>query len=237
MCSASTIPGGSMGLGVIINNLLPALLGDRDTHNGLGPLQLGGIDPKVLIGGIPAIPAIASMAQTDVMGIIPHITGFPIPMQGSQNVFIGSGSMGAGIGMMQQLLGGGFGGLQIGELVSMAGQVVGMVQNFTSIGGGAAVAQITNMPNQGTPVPQPGSILVGQTTGYNFLLQNYVDSRTYSGANSYPSIDTVSSNALVTDSVNGDYIVIEDYHTYTYTNPNTSEVVPTMNLTASVITT
>ena len=94
--------------------------------------------------------------------------------------------------------------------------------NFTQIGGGAAVAQLSNL--QGAPL-NPGSTVVGQTSGYSFLFSNYFDSRAAIGdtANSYPDIATVS-NALVSDT--GDYIVIDDYVTF----------YPSMNLTASVIT-
>lgn len=217
MCGALT-QGLGLNTNVLVNNMLAAVQGDVDSHNMLGALQP--IMTKVLINGIPAVPAISSMAQTDILGIIPHVTGLPIPVTGSQNVMIGQGSMGAGLGMMQNLGFGNFGGLQIGELVSMGGQVVGMVQNFTGIGGGAAVAQISNL--QGAPLTS-GSTVTGQTSGYSFTFANYFDSRVASSALSYPSIDTVS-NALVSDT--GEYIVIQDYYNY-----------PNMNLTSSVITT
>lgn len=224
MCGASTIPGGAAGSMVKINNLIPAVVGDVDTHNGLGAL-INMIPHNVKIGGIDAIPSIVSMASPDVLGIIPHPQGLPIPMQGSPNVFIGQGNGAAGLGMMQPILGAfgqvvGFNPLQIGELVSVAGQAIGMVQNFTQIGGGAAVAQLGSL--QGTPISS-GTTVTGQTSGYTFTFSNYFDSRALTGEYSYPSVNTIS-NALVTDS--GDYIVIEDYVTF----------YPTMNLTASVIT-
>lgn len=226
-CAAQTVPGGAAGSGVTINNLVPAVVGDMDTHNMLGQL-INVLPHNVKIGGIDAIPSIVSMASPDVQGIVPHPQGLPIPIQGSPNVFIGSGTGSAGIGMMQQLGLGSFGALSIGELVSVAGQVIGMVQNFTQLGGGAAIAQMNNL--QGSPI-SPGTTVTGQTSGYKFTFANYFDSRvfnnvpggaSYGAANAYANVATVS-NALVTDS--GDYIVIQDYFTYG------------MNLTASVITT
>ncbi len=219
MCGAATIPGGSAGMNVLINNILPALVGDVDNHNGLGAIQQM-LDTKVLIGGIPAVPAIASLAQTDVMGLIPHITGLPIPIQGSPNVKIGQGNMAAAIGMMQNLGLGNFGALNIGELVSIGQQVVGEVMNFTQLGGGSAIAQIGNL--QGPPMG-PGVTVTGQTSGYSFTFSNYIDSRVTSGQVSYASVDTVS-NTLTQE--NGEYIVIDDYY----------NLFPTQNLTASVVT-
>ena len=110
--------------------------------------------------------------------------------------------------------------MSIGELVSVAGTVIGTVQNFTGIGGGAAVAQLGNL--QGSPIG-PGTTVVGQTSGRSFTFSNYFDTRVMTGDYAYPSIDTVS-NALVQP--DGQYITIDDYHTFN----------PTLNLTASVIT-
>ena len=227
LCGAVTTAQLAQGSNVKINNKVPAVVGDPDNHNTLG--QLINILPhNVKIGGITAIPSIVSMASPDVLGLVPHPQGLPIPIQGSPNVFIGSGTGAAGIGMMQQLGLGSFGALSIGELVSVGSQVIGMVQNFTQLGGGAAVAQLSNM--QGSPI-SPGTTVTGQTSGYKFTFANYFDSRTYDNvpggasynvANAYANTATVS-NALVTDS--GDYIVIQDYYDYG------------MNLTASVITT
>jgi hypothetical protein len=236
MCGAITIPGLGAGTNVFINNLIPALEGDKDNHMNLGAL-INMLSHNVNIGPsmIPAIPSLISMASPDVVGLMTHPGGLPIPAQGSPNVFIGQGAGGAGIGLMQRLLGGGFGSLSIGELVSVAGQVVGTVQNFTSIGGGAGVAQLSNLQGslQSNQFIGPGTTITGQTSGYNFTFQNYFDSRAltnvvdspyYTSANSYPSVETVS-NALVTDS--GEYIVIQDYYDF----PGLS------NLTVSVITT
>lgn len=203
-----------------VNNILASVEGDIDTHSGLGPL-LSQSGANFFINNKRAIASIVDGSGADILGLVSHITNLPIPMQGSPNFFIGQGSAGAGLGMMQQLGLGSFGGLSIGELVSVGGQIVGQISNFTSIGGGAAVVQLSNM--QGTPIT-PGTTIVGQTSGYSFTFSNFFDSRISTGSISYPSVDTVSVNALVID--NGEYIVIDDY----------VSLYPTLNLTASVIT-
>jgi len=227
MCGAP-----SLNLPVPITNIFvgsqslpPMAEGGLDGHNLLGALiSLSGSNIFLGAQKLPAIAAIKDMASPDVMGIIPHVQGLPIPIQGEGTVRMGSGTAGAGLGMMQQLGLGSFGSLQIGELVSIGQQVIGQVANFTQIGGGAAVAQLNNL--QGAPL-SAGSVVTGQTSGYTFAFSNYFDSRVAIGdtnpANSYPSIASVS-NALVSDT--GDYIVIDDYFNF----------YPSMNLTASVIT-
>lgn len=218
MCGASTIPLG-LNTNVLVNNILASVVGDIDSHDGLGPI-LQMLNTNVLIGGIPAVPAIASGAMPDIMGIIPHVQGLPIPIQGSQNVRIGQGSMLASIGSMQSLGLGSFGALQIGELVNIGSQLVGQVMNFTQLGGGSAIAQIGNL--QGGAYG-PGTTVTGQTSGYNFTFGNYIDSRIATGEITLPDVNTVT-NALVQD--DGEYIVIDDYF----------NLYPTQNLTLSVVT-
>ena len=224
MCGASTLP-----LPIPINNifigaqmLMPAVQNGIDSHSLLGAL-IAQSGSNVNLGPmqLPAIAAIKDMASPDILGLIPHVTGLPIPIQGENSVRIGSGNAAAGLGMMQQLGLGNFGALSIGELVSVAGTVMGMVQNFTQLGGGSAIAQLNNL--QGSPI-SPGTTVVGQTSGYSFTFANYFDTRVMVGDVTYDSIDTVS-NALVQD--DGQYIVIQDY----------IDFYPTMNLTASVLTT
>ena len=89
----------------------------------------------------------------------------------------------------------------------------------------ASVVQLSNI--QGNLIG-PGAGIQGNTTGNVFVFKNVFDSRVASGQLSYGDIATVT-NALVTDS--GDYITIPDYLEYVFNS------VPTMNLTASVITT
>lgn len=223
MCGAQSlplpIPIDTIFIGAQMLN--PTAEGGLNNHNLLGALQaLSG--SNVFLGPlkIPAIAAVKDMASPDVLGLIPHVTGLPIPVQGENSVRIGSGNAAAGLGVMQQLGLGSFGALSIGELVSVAGTVMGMVQNFTQIGGGGAVAQLSNL--QGNPIG-PGTTIVGQTSGYSFTFANYFDTRVMVGDYAYPDINTIT-NALTTD--DGEYIVIQDYFDFS----------PTMNLTASVIT-
>lgn len=262
MCGAQTLP-----LPIPIPNIFigpqmlnPATQGGLDSHNLLGAL-IAQSGSNVFLGSmqVPAIAAIKDMASPDILGLVPHVQGLPIPVQGEGSVRIGSGSAAAGIGVMQQLGIGSFGALSIGELVSMAGQVVGMVQNFTGLGGGAAIAQLNNL--QGTPIG-PGSTVVGQTSGYSFTFGNYFDTRVMTGEYAYPSADSIA-NAIIQEG--DDYSSLEFYMTdYTseldgyltledgsfivvndVLNTNTNFVViddyitlyPAMNLTASVITT
>ena len=223
MCGAPSLNLPIPILNIFIGQMMmpPAVQNGIDAHNLLGAL-LAQSGSNVFIGPqlLPAIAAIKDMASPDIMGLIPHVQGLPIPVQGENTVRIGSGSAAAGLGMMQQLGLGNFASLNIGELVSVAGQVMGMVQNFTQLGGGSAIAQLSNL--QGSPIG-PGTTITGQTSGNSFTFSNYFDTRVMTGDVSYPDISTVS-NALVTDS--GEYIVTQDYFDYS----------PTLQLTASVTT-
>lgn len=256
-CGAQTLPGGAAGSQVFMNNIIPAVVGDTDTHTNLGAL-INVLPHNVKIGGMDAIPALVSSAAPDQLGLIQHILGLPLPIQGSQNIFIGSGTNGSGIGMLGSL-----GGLNIGELVSVAGQVVGMVQNFINIGGGAGVAQLSNL--QGLPL-SPGTTVTGVTSNNKFTFANYFDSRTYNNvpgaasygsANAYPSLETFTATANVILNQVGaeyDYIVTEDFlDVYVmddgslialdYIDPTSEYILiddyftlyPTLNLTSSTI--
>lgn len=212
MCGAQTVSTGQ-NTSFNINSLLAAVEGDKNTDN-----LLGGLIPQsganFFIQNKQMIASLVDGSLPDIRQITPHAQGLPIPAQGSQNFFIGSGTGGAGLGMMQ------LGNLNVGELVKIGQQVIGQVSAFTSIGGGAAVAQLSNM--QGAPIT-PGTTVTGNTSGAVFTFSIFFDSRIATKEYSYPSINTIS-NSLVTDS--GEYIVVEDYITF----------YPSMNLTASVIT-
>jgi len=199
-----------------------AITGALGGSSGLPGALLSLSNSNVFIQGIPAIAAIKDMGQTDIMGIIPHITGLPIPIMGSLNVMLGQGNIMTGIGMMQQLGLGNFGGLQIGELVSIGQQVMGQVMSFTQLGGGSASAQIGNIPSS-APALGSGTTVTGQTSGYSFTFANYIDSRVSSYEISLPAVNIIT-NALVQD--DGQYIVIDDYF----------NLYPTQNLTLSVVT-
>lgn len=258
MCGASTLPLPTPITNIFIGSqmLNPATQGGLDSHSLLGAL-IAQSGSNVFLGSmqIPAIAAVKDMASPDILGLVPHVTGLPIPIQGENSVRIGSGNAAAGLGMMQQLGLGSFGALSIGELVSVAGTVMGTVQNFTGIGGGAAVAQLNNL--QGTPI-SPGTTVVGQTSGYSFTFANYFDTRVMTGDYAYPSVDTIS-NAISQSgddytslefyrTEDGDYLTLDDGTFITVSDvidTSTNYIViddyitlyPTMNLTASVITT
>ena len=255
MCGAPSLP-----LPIPINTIFigaqmlnPTGEGGLDGHNLLGALQaLSG--SNVFLGPmkLPAIAAIKDMALPDVMGLIPHVQGLPIPVQGENSVRIGSGSAAAGLGMMQQLGLGSFGALSIGELVSVAGTVIGTVQNFTQLGGGSAIAQLGNM--QGSPI-SPGTTVTGQTSGYTFTFGNYFDTRVMVGDVFYPSIDNVANSISIGSDSNftfylseeNDYYIMDDgsYVDESETTYDDGYLViddyitfyPTLNLSASVITT
>ena len=172
---------------ILVNNMAaPAGAGDMDSHSGLGAL-INIIPHNVMLGGmVPAIPSIASMAAPDIIGMIPHLQGMPIPMQGAKDVFIGMGAMGGGgiTSMLGQLgqMGGGFGSilggnLNIGELVSMGQSVVGQVMSFNTNTGGNAGSVNVQLSNMQGPIVPPGATLTGQTTGNSVTFGPFIDSR------------------------------------------------------------
>lgn len=280
MCGASCLPIPPTPT-VLINNIMPAVLGSLDNHDSLGPIISGISNIRVGQSLLAAAPTIMSMAAPDALGAIIHPNSLPIPIQGSQNVFLGllgangigdlstltgdlsnlsglSGlsniaSLGAGLGMMQPIMdafGGvlGFQGLNIGEMVGIGSQIVGQVAGFSQVGGGGAMAQIANLTG---PSMNPGTTVVGQTSGVSFTFNNFFDSRkalekaiaelqtnnptidisTQAAqmvpvpvTNPDPSVYSVS-NALVTDE--GEYIVLDSYF----------DLSPTINLTSVVVTT
>jgi hypothetical protein len=196
LCQAVGLPGGAVSSNIYMNNLTPAVVGDTDSHNNLGAL-INVLPHNVNIGPglISAIPSIISMASPDVMGLVPHPQGLPIPMQGSPNVFIGQGTGAAGIGMMQMLGPGMFGGLQMGELVAMGSQIIGLVQNFTFVGGGTGVAQLSNL-QPGAPILASGTQITGLSSGYTFTFGAVVDSRTTDNVLGAASFDNYTANSF-----------------------------------------
>lgn len=209
-----------LGAGGNMAGIANALSGAAGLSGGPGAL-ISQLQSNFFIEGKQIIATMVDGSVPDIMGMVVHATGLPIPMQGAMNFFVGQGSGAAGVGMLQQLGLGNFGNLNIGELVAVGQQIVGQVSSFTSLGGGSGVMQLSNM--QGSPIT-PGTTVVGQTSGNFFTFANFFDSRIQTGVYAYPSIDTIVDNTLVQD--NGEYIVIDDYF-YLY---------PSLNLTASVIT-
>jgi hypothetical protein len=217
MCGAITQSTGQ-NTKVFSDNILASVQGDLDTHNNLGALQAN--NPKVFIQGQPAIAAIKDTSSPDVIGMIVHQTGLPIPAKGSQKVFIGNGGSGGGalgLGMLS-------GNMQVGELLQVGQQIMGQVSSIANLGGGGGSMQMNNM--QGQP-PQVGQTAIGQNTGATFTFTAYIDSRhnypPTANAFAYPAASSVTT-AILTD--DGDYIVTDSF----YENPS-------QNLTASLVTT
>jgi len=227
MCGAITLPGQASGLRVMINNLIPAVEGDRDSHDNLGML-INILQHNVLIGGMPAIPSIVSGAAPDILGIIPHVQGFPIPIGGSPNVMIGQGSMMAMLGLGTNF--------QVGELLSIGQQIIGTITSVTQVSSSSSVLKINNL-SPGVSV-SPGQTVVGDTSGSTMKVSVVADSR----PGSYPSFTDVSNTSFsntttggvtVTTTVDaividtGENIVLQDYFDY----------YPSINLTAALVTT
>ena len=62
---------------VLCDNIFAAVENDIDSHTNLGPLEAN--NPKVFIQGKPAIAAIKDTAAPDIIGLIVHQKGLPIP--------------------------------------------------------------------------------------------------------------------------------------------------------------
>jgi hypothetical protein len=168
---------GSLGnMSTAINAGAGAIAGALGGSSGL-PGALVSTGSQLFIQGVPAIAALKDLGQTDFIGLITHVTGLPIPGAGSPNVMMGMGSGAAALGNMQSILGG-FGALQVGELVSIGSQVAGQVSGFFQTGGSGAVMQLSNL--QGSTISS-GSTVTGQTSGYNFTIGTFYDSRVLSG--------------------------------------------------------
>lgn len=154
---------------VFMNNLLSAVEGDINTHGMLG--QLVSTSPgTVFIEGKKMIVSMMDQAMPDKLSeLVQHVTNFPTPQKGSQNVFAygGPGMMAGGLGSMLS------GGLLNGEMVSMAGNMIGQVQNFTNIGLGQGLAILSGM-NGGMlgAIPSVGSTIIGMTSGNSFTFSS-----------------------------------------------------------------
>ena len=161
-CTAKTIVTGQSS--VFINNILSAVEGDRNTHNNLGAL-ISASPGNVFIEGKKLIVAMMDQSAPDQIGAVTHVTNFPTPQKGSTNTFAygGSGSFAGGLGTIVG------GNLLNGEMVSMLGNVIGQVQNFTNLGSGSGLAIIKGLNNgQLNSIPGVGSVITGMTSGNSF---------------------------------------------------------------------
>ena len=145
---------------VFINGLLAAVEGDISSHGGMGQLIQQYGKGNIIINGLKMIVAMGDRAAPDMEGMVQHPTFPTDPLEGASNVFAYADLAGGGLGAM-------FGGkLNIGELVSIGGQVIGTVKNFIDMGGGQGQVILQNL--LGT-TPQAGQTLVGQDSGTRIL--------------------------------------------------------------------
>ena len=165
-CGADTIA--LLQQTVFSNMKKVAVVNDIDTHLNLG--QLVSTSPgTVFIENKKMIVAMMDQSMPDMIGMLQHITNFPTPATGSPNVFAygGSGTMAGGLGSM---LGG---GLLNGEMLSMGGNMIGQVQNFTNLGSLQGLAVISGL-NGGMlgSIPSVGSTIMGMTSGNSFTFSS-----------------------------------------------------------------
>lgn len=172
-CGAQTV-GTGLQTKVFVEGLLAAVAGDVDSHSMLG--QLIPTVMNVTAGNIPMIGALRDLAAGDMINpLIPHVTGFPTPASGSGKVFVGQGSFGGGMGIFSSLTG----GLNVGEMVSMGGNIIGQVNNFVNVGGagiGLSSGLLTLSNLTGT-APTAGQTVTGQSSGHSFTFSSFVDGR------------------------------------------------------------
>ena len=187
-CGAQTQVTGQSS--VIMNGVLAAVEGDKDTHGNGGDLIQQYGPGNIIIEGKKLIVAMGDRALPDTQGTIQHPFSPTDPAQGSPNIFAYGGRAGGGLG---NILGG---NLNIGELVSVGGQVVGQVKNFINIGNGQASAVLQNM---GTSTPQAGQTLVGQDSGNSLTLTNFERSNAYDHANTSVDYTEVMIVAVTDD--------------------------------------
>ncbi len=187
-CGAQTLVTGQSS--VFMNGVLAAVEGDKDTHGNGGDLiqQYGA--GNIIIEGKKLIVAMGDRAAPDTQGLVQHPFSPTDPAQGSPNIFAYDGKAGGGLG---NILGG---NLNIGELVSINGQIVGQVKNFINIGNGQASAILQNM---GTQTPQSGQTLVGQDSGNSLTLINFERSSAYDRANTSVDYTEVMIVAVTDD--------------------------------------
>lgn len=165
-CGAVTVSTGKQTK-VFAENQLVSVVGDVDNHNMLGAL-ISASPGKVLVQGIPLITAMMDQSAPDQIGLITHVQNFPTPMTGSKKVKAYGGAFGGGLGNIAN----GFGGLMNGEFVSLAGQIIGQVKNFTNVGGNSGLAILQNIQGAGQ-TNLSGRTITGQTSGNQFTFSIY----------------------------------------------------------------
>lgn len=186
---------------VFMNNVLAAVEGDTDTHNDGGDLVAQYGPGNIFIEGKRMIVAMGDMALPDSVGTLLHPFCPTGPAQGSSNIFAYGGLAGGGIG---DIIGG---NLNIAELVTLGGQVVGTVKNFINNGGGQGQVVLQNMSNI---TPQVGDTLVGVDTGNSLVLTSFTRSDAYDRANTAVDYTQVMETAICDDY---GVIAVDEYFT------------------------
>jgi hypothetical protein len=181
---------GVLDAGGNMQNMANALMSAAGASGGPGALISRYGDGSIYINGLKMIVAMGDTSAPDILNGILHPFCPTDPAQGSQSVFAYGGRAGGGLG---NILGG---NLNIGELVSIGGQVVGQVKNFINIGNGQASAVIQNM---GSQTPQAGQTLVGQDSGNSLTLTNFERSNAYDYANTSVDYTEVMIVAVTDD--------------------------------------
>lgn len=186
---------------VFINSVLAAVEGDKGSHGDEGDLVAAYGPGNIFIEGKKLIVAMGDRALPDIVGTLIHPFCPTGPSQGSSNVFAYDGLAGGGIG---SIIGG---NLNIAELVSLGGQVVGMVKNFTNMGGGTGQVVLQNM---GNITPSAGDTLVGMDTGNSIVLTSFERSYAYDRANTGVDYTQVMETAICDDT---GVIAVDEYFT------------------------
>lgn len=188
-CGASTQCTGQSKF--TVGGKLASVEGDKDDHNNAGDLIQRCDSGKFTIGGKKAIVAQGDTAASDSQGGIQHPFAPTDPREGYQKFSIYGGNAGGGLGSMLS------GKLQIGELVKVGTQLMGLVKNFTAGGGSSGQVVLQNMPQGFTP--QAGDTLVGQDSGATFQLTDFTRDNSYDDANTAPDYTDVLNIAVTDD--------------------------------------
>lgn len=176
-CGAVTVDTGIITK-VLVQGQPAAVAGMVDSHSLLGPLVSVasgmGSGMPIMAQGIPLIVAMVDQSGPDQIGLISHVTNFPTPMTGSPKVqaYGGLGIFGGGLGTILS------GPLQVGELVSIGGQLIGQIHNFTNVGGNGGLTILKNLDASAQDTGTiSGQVLVGQTSGNTFLMGAYTTTK------------------------------------------------------------
>lgn len=205
-------------LKVFAENQLMAVMGDPSSHGMLGQLIPMVNQAKVFINHIPIIVSNGDRAAPDIVGLVMHPFSPTDPAGGAQKVFaFGANAPGGVAGILGSLVGGQF---NIGELVSIGGQVVGTIQSVFNVNGGQATgtgfpqasspgqSQMIVLQNLSGQIITPTGVLTGADTGATLTVESVNISADYYDPQYEPNYVAILENAIVDDSG----VVAEDAH-------------------------